>query len=433
MFVYLSISQSMRGSAMKSHVALCRHCNSKLEICLADLGLMPIANDLPDTQNIPERLTPLKVMVCSQCRLAQTVDYKNPDEIFRDDYVYFSSESTSWLEHARRYVDAMIARFDLTPGSRHIEIASNDGYLLQFSKAHGLSALGVEPCGSVADAARAKGIETWQDFFGAELADRIVSSGGPADLVTANNVFAHIPDVNGFASGIRKILKPEGVATIEVQHLLRLMQRNQFDTMYHEHFSYHSLIAASRIFRAAGLRVFDVEELESHGGSIRFFVCRDDAGHPISANVDRILQEELDHGLDGDDVYLRFAGQIETLKGHLVDLVTGIRAEGKRIVAYGAPAKGVTLLNYCGIGADMIDFTVDRAPSKQGKFLPGVDIPILHPSAIAESDADFIMILPWNLSDEIIAQVVSTSAYQGGFIVPMPTPHVVHALTRQAA
>lgn len=418
---------------MKDHGALCRHCNSKLEICLADLGLMPIANDLPDAQDTTTRLTPLKVMVCSQCRLAQTIDYKEPDEIFRDDYVYFSSESASWVEHARRYVDAMIERFDLAAGSRHVEIASNDGYLLQFSKARGLSALGIEPCGSVADTARARGIETRQEFFDAELAGKLLSSGGPADLVTANNVFAHIPDVNGFAGGIRKLLKPTGIATIEVQHLLRLMQRNQFDTMYHEHFSYHSLLAATRIFRSAGLRVFDVEELGSHGGSIRFFVCRDDADYPVSPNVGRIMQEELDHGLDEDEVYLRFASQIETLKADLVDLVKSIRAEGKKIIAYGAPAKGVTLLNYCDIGADIISFTVDRAPSKQGKFLPGVDIPILHPSAIAGSDADYIMILPWNLSEEIIAQVVAGSAYQGAFIVPMPTPHVVDAVARQAA
>jgi SAM-dependent methyltransferase len=418
---------------MKDQGALCRHCNSRLTICLADLGLMPIANDLPDTQNSPTRLTPLKVMVCSHCRLAQTIDYKEPDEIFRDDYVYFSSESASWVEHARRYVDDMIARFDLAAGARHVEIASNDGYLLQFSQARGLQALGVEPCGSVADAARARDIETWQAFFDVELADKLVSSGGPADLVTANNVFAHIPDVNGFARGIRKLLKPTGVATIEVQHLLRLMQRNQFDTMYHEHFSYHSLIAAARIFRLAGLRVFDVEELGSHGGSIRFFVCRDDADYPVSPNVVRIMQEELDHGLDQDEVYLRFASQIETLKSDLVDLVSGLRAEGKRIIAYGAPAKGVTLLNYCGIGADAIDFTVDRAPSKQGKFLPGVDIPILHPSAIIGSDADYIMILPWNLSEEIMTQVVAASGYRGAFIVPMPTPHVVDAMARQAA
>lgn len=418
---------------MEDHGALCRHCNSKLEICLADLGLMPIANDLPDVQNSTTHLTPLKVMVCGRCRLAQTIDYKQPGEIFRDDYVYFSSESASWVQHARRYVDDMIERFDLVAGSRHIEIASNDGYLLQFSKARGLLALGVEPCGSVADTAREKGIETWQEFFDPKLADTLVSSGGHADLVTANNVFAHIPDVNGFASGIRKLLKPTGVATIEVQHLLRLMQRSQFDTMYHEHFSYHSLIAATRIFRLAGLRVFDVEELGSHGGSIRFFVCRDDADYPVSPNVDRIMNEELDYGLDGDEVYLRFARQIETLKADLVDLVTGIRAQGKRIIAYGAPAKGVTLLNYCGIGADIIDFTVDRAPSKQGKFLPGVDIPILHPSAIADSDADYIMILPWNLSEEIIAQVVASSGYRGAFIVPIPKPHLVDAMARQAA
>ncbi len=412
----------------------CRHCNSELELCLADLGLMPIANDLLDTPaSDTTHRTPLKVMVCSQCRLAQTVDYKRPDEIFRNDYVYFSSESSSWVEHAKRYVDDMRARFNLAAGSRHIEIASNDGYLLQFSQLHGLRALGVEPCGSVAETARAKGIETWQEFFGADLADRLVAHGGPADLVTANNVFAHIPDVNGFASGIHKLLKRTGVATIEVQHLLRLMQRNQFDTIYHEHFSYHSLTAASRIFESVGLRIFDVEELPTHGGSIRFFVCRDDAEFAVSPNVERVMQEEIEYGLHGDEAYRRFSGQVETLKADLIALVASLRADGKKIIAYGAPAKGVTLLNYCGIGSDVIDFTVDKAPSKQGKLMPGIDIPILHPDAITGAGADYIVILPWNLSDEIIAQVLATSSYRGAFIIPMPTPRVVGGAARQVA
>lgn len=414
--------------------SLCRHCNSTLEICLADLGLMPIANDLPNTpeQNTNNH-TPLKIMVCSLCKLAQTIDYKKSEEIFRDDYVYFSSESTSWIEHARRYVDDMRQRFALSAGSRHIEIASNDGYLLQFSKQHGMSVLGIEPCGSVAEVARQKGIDTWQKFFDAELADSIIDDRGLADLVTANNVFAHIPDVNGFALGIRKILKSTGIATVEVQHLLRLMQRNQFDTMYHEHFSYYSLIAATRIFEQAGLRVFDVEELTTHGGSIRFFLCHKDADFSTSPNVDRLFKEELDFGFDGNDVYLEFSNNIETLKEHLISLVTKIRADGKKIIAYGAPAKGATLLNYCKIGSEVIEFTVDKAPSKQGKFMPGVNIPILPPSAINGSGADYIMILPWNLSEEIIAQVVAASSYQGLFIVPIPTPRVVEGIVRQAA
>nr|WP_174296482.1 class I SAM-dependent methyltransferase [Sphingomonas bacterium] len=414
----------------------CRHCAAPLASCVLDLGQSPVANDLidPSVKEMRDGETyPLKIMVCDRCRLVQTVDLIDAEDLFRDDYVYFSSESTSWLRHAEDYVRAMSERFALSAGARHVEIASNDGYLLQYSRALGLDTLGVEPCGSVATAARAKGIATCQKFFSEALARELVADGGQADLVTANNVFAHVPDINDFASGIRELLKPAGVATIEVQHLLRLMQRNQFDTFYHEHFSYYSLLSAKRVFEQAGLRVFDVEELPTHGGSIRFFVCRDEADRPTSPRVASLLDEELAYGLDEDAVYLAFSQRAVALRTDLRALLGRLKDQGCRIAAYGAPAKGVTLLNYCGIGTDTIDFTVDKAASKQGKLLPGVRLPIRHPAALAVERPDYIVILPWNLTDEIVTQIGDSFDFDGSFITPMPTPRILPKVTRRAA
>lgn len=411
-----------------TEVPLCRHCHGACNTVLADLGPMPVANDYVDPANAPTddpRVT-LKVVVCDDCRLAQTVDMKDAAELFREDYAYFSSASDAWLDHARRYVDAMIARFDLKPGARHVELASNDGYLLQFAKARGLSILGVEPCRSVADAASALDIETRVEFFGQEYAATLSAEGWQADLITANNVFAHIPDVNDFAAGIRYLLKPQGVATIEVQHLLRLMQHTEFDTIYHEHFSYYSLYAAKRVFEAAGLRLFDVEELPTHGGSLRYFICRDDADHPESLNVQRVLQEELAFGIDRDETYRGFASHVAALRQQFRELLLRLKADGKRITGYGAPAKAATLLNYCDIGPDVIEFTVDRAPSKQDRFVPGVRLPIFAPEALIAAEPDYVVILPWNLRDEIVAQLSGQLPDTTGFITAIPTPRIFH-------
>jgi SAM-dependent methyltransferase len=404
----------------------CRHCGNAFSVVLADLGQSPVANDYVDPANAPaaDPKYGLKVVVCGDCRLAQTIDLKAAEDLFREDYAYFSSHSTAWLDHARRYVDDMTARFGLGEGSTHVELASNDGYLLQFSLKHGLRALGVEPCQSVADAAMEIGVETRVEFFGRDYAKKLVAEGWQADLITANNVFAHVPDVNDFAGGMFELLKPEGVATIEVQHLQRLMERNQFDTIYHEHFSYYSLFAAMKVFATAGLRVFDVEELGTHGGSLRYFVCRESASHAETPNVRRVLDAELAFGMDDDATYRSFAKDVEQVRTDLRAMLLPLKAAGKKIAAYGAPAKGATLLNFCDIGPETIDFTVDKAPSKQNKLIPGIRLPILPPEAIAEQKPDYLLILPWNLKDEVVAQVSATCDWEMDFITAIPTPTI---------
>jgi len=405
----------------------CRHCHTQLTLTLADLGMSPVANDYvnPAQHAAMEPFYPLEVLVCSQCRLAQTRDVLGPGAVFREDYAYFSSHSTSWLDHARRYVEDVRARFRLGPGSLVVEIASNDGYLLQYVRNHGIGAVGIEPCKSVADAAIAKGIDTRVRFFGRGTARALAAEGLNADLMVANNVLAHVPDINDFVGGVALLLKPEGVATFEAHHLLKLMERRQFDTIYHEHFSYLSLIAAQKIFAAADLRVFDVEQLESHGGSIRIYVCRAEAGHAESANVRRVLDQEKAFGLDRDEVYETWHRAVQASKRGLLKLLIELKARGKSIAAYGAPAKGVTLLNFCGVGRDFIDFTVDLAPSKQNRLLPGVHIPILAPDALFEQRPDYVMILPWNIEAEIVTQCAGIREWGGKFIVPVPEARVV--------
>jgi C-methyltransferase-like protein/putative zinc binding protein/methyltransferase family protein len=400
----------------------CRHCGHDLTLKLIDLGASPVANDYVDPANYTkaEPFYPLETFVCRECRLAQTRDLLAASDIFRADYAYFSSHSTSWLEHARVYVEDMADRFKLGPTSRHVEIASNDGYLLQYSIKRGVSCLGVEPCESVALAARDKGIETRIEFFGRATATKLVEEGWSADLVTANNVLAHVPDINDFVGGIKILLAPQGVATFEVQHLLTLMQRHQFDTIYHEHFSYLSLIAGLRIFAKAGLRVFDVELPETHGGSIRFFVCHEQASHAESPNVADVLARERAYGLHDDAIYVAWNESVKETKRALLELLVFLKRDNKKIVGYGAPAKGVTLLNYCGVRTDFLDFTVDRAPSKQGRYMPGVRIPILPPEAIIEARPDYVLILPWNIKNEIKAQMAEIRSWGGRFIVPVP-------------
>jgi hypothetical protein len=400
----------------------CRHCAHDLTLKLISLGLSPVANDYVEPADYmkAEPFYPLEAFVCSECRLVQTRDLLAASDIFRADYAYFSSHSSSWLDHAKTYVDYMSSRFGLGANSRHVEIASNDGYLLQYSLGKGINCLGIEPCESVALAGRKVGVETRIEFFGREYGQILRSEGWAADLITANNVFAHVPDINDFAGGIKVLLAPNGVATIEVQHLLTLMQRHQFDTIYHEHFSYLSLIAGQHIFSKAGLRVFDVELLETHGGSIRFFVCHPDASHAESPRVAEVLAKERTYGLDRDEVYIAWNESVKETKRALLELLVSLKRQSKTIVGYGAPAKGVTLLNYCGIGTDFIDFTVDRAPSKQGRYFPGVRIPILPPEAILQTKPDYVLILPWNLKQEIKAQMEEIRSWGGKFIVPVP-------------
>jgi hypothetical protein len=400
----------------------CRHCGSDLTLKLISLGLSPVANDYvePAAYMKAEPFYPLEAFVCNECRLVQTRDLLAASDIFRADYAYFSSHSSSWLDHASRYVDYMSERFQLGADARHVEIASNDGYLLQYSIAKGINCLGIEPCESVALAARKKGIETRIEFFGQEYAETLRGEGWVADLITANNVLAHVPDINDFVAGTKVLLAPEGVATFEVQHLLTLMQRHQFDTIYHEHFSYLSLIAGQRVFARAGLRVFDVELPETHGGSIRFFVCHSGASHPESPRVAEVLAKERAYGLDKDDIYIAWSEAVKETKRDLLELLVSLKRQSKTIAGYGAPAKAVTLLNYCGVGVDFVDFTVDRAPSKQGRFLPGVRIPILPPEAIFEAKPDYVLILPWNLKQEIKTQMEGIRSWGGRFIVPVP-------------
>lgn len=405
---------------------ICRHCGAPLSLVLADLGASPVANDYldPTTWGGMEPFYPLKVCVCTECRLAQTIDLLDHAALFRDDYAYFSSHSSTWLDHARAYVAKIVERFRFGGDSFVVELASNDGYLLQYVRDAGIRCLGIEPCESVALAARKIGIDTRIEFFGAELARSLAAERGHADLIIANNVLAHVPNINDFVRGAALLLAPEGVATFEVQHLLRLMQRNQFDTIYHEHFSYLSLIAAPRIFAAQGLRVFDVDELSTHGGSIRFYVCHAGATHSETDNVGRVRAEEVAYGLDRDAAYERWAESVRATKRALLSLLIRLKSEGKSIAAYGAPAKGVTLLNYCGIGLDFIDFTVDRAPSKQNRLLPGVHIPILDPQAIFDRKPDYVLILPWNLAEEIRQQMAAIRDWGGQFIVPIPVPRI---------
>ncbi|MDE2623750.1 MAG: methyltransferase domain-containing protein [Betaproteobacteria bacterium] len=408
---------------MQAPTTLCRHCGEPLSVVFADLGATPVSNDYlsADQRNGAEPYYPLRAFCCSACRLVQLEDFRRADDLFREDYAYFSSISTSWVDHARRYADAMQARYGLSTASTIVEVASNDGYLLQFFKKKDMRVLGVEPCKSVADWAREKlGIPSEVTFFGNETAARLRSEGFAADLTAANNVLAHVPDINDFVSGFREILKPEGVSTFEFPHLLNLIRESQFDTIYHEHFSYLSLLAATAFFETAGLRVFDVEKLPTHGGSLRLHVCKQEASHLTTAQVEAVLAEERAAGLDSDEVYRGFSEQVRETKRALLELLIGLKRQGKTIVGYGAPAKGNTLLNYCGVGADFLEYTVDRSPQKQGMYLPGTRLEIRAPEAIFETRPDYVLILPWNIKDEVMEQIDSVRSWGGKFIVPIP-------------
>ncbi len=402
----------------------CRFCNAALRVIFADLNSSPLANAFLDGEsyNHMERYFPLRAFVCDQCFLVQIEDVASPSEIFSD-YAYFSSYSDSWLAHARLYCKSMIERLELTSASTVIEVASNDGYLLRNFVEFGVQALGVEPASNVAHAARQQGVPTLVAFFGSVTARNLVSQGYAADLVVANNVLAHVSDINDFIRGFEIVLKPGGVVTFEFPHLLNLIEHNQFDTIYHEHFSYLSFLAVERILAAHRLIVFEVEELPTHGGSLRVYACHP-GGRPLHPSVDHMRLKESAAGLTSIKTYSRFAQRIVESKCEILTFFIDSKRRGNRIVGYGAPAKGNTLLNYCGIGPEFLPFTVDRNCHKQGLYLPGTRIPIRHPNAIFDEKPDYVVILPWNLKDEIIEQMSAVRNFGGRFATLIPRVHI---------
>jgi SAM-dependent methyltransferase len=406
---------------------VCRFCAAPLRHTFVDLGMSPLCESYvpPERLGAMEPFYPLHVRVCEHCLLVQLEEFVAPEEIFTE-YAYFSSYSDSWVAHARDYVESVVERFGLGPQSQVIELASNDGYLLQHLVDRRIPALGVEPAANVAEVARERGIETVIEFFGRELASRLAAEGRQADLLVANNVFAHVPDLNDFTAGMRLVLARGGVITIEFPHLARLIEANQFDTIYHEHFSYFSFLTARAVLRAHGLEVFDVEELGTHGGSLRVYAQRSQgAGHPVSDRVEELAERERELQLDRLEGYTGFSQRVAETKWALLDFLIDCRRDGKRVVGYGAPGKGNTLLNYCGIRTDLLEFTVDRNPYKQGQFLPGTRIPIHHPEALDRARPDFILILPWNLTEEIAAQLSRVRDWGGRFVVPIPEVRVI--------
>ncbi len=400
----------------------CLFCTTPLRHTVVDLGMSPLCESFltGDALNEMEPFYPLKVRVCESCFLVQLEEYVSPEEIFTE-YAYFSGYSDSWVEHARRYVEMVVERFRITTDHLVVELASNDGYLLQHFVERGHEPLGIEPAKNIAEAANAAGIRTLPEFFGRALAERLVADSGPARLVIANNVLAQVPNINDFVGGIATLLAPNGVATIEFPHLEKLFAENQFDTIYHEHFFYFSFLTAREVFEAHGLELFDVEELSTHGGSLRIYAQRRDEGaEPVAAGVHRLLEREEAAGLRTLPAYSAFGEQVERTKRELLAFLIRCRAEGKSIVGYGAPGKGNTLLNYCGIRTDFIEFTVDRNPYKHGRFLPGTHIPIKPVEALAERRPDVILILPWNLREELVQQLNYVREWGGICVVPIP-------------
>jgi C-methyltransferase C-terminal domain/Putative zinc binding domain/Methyltransferase domain len=405
----------------------CRFCGTGLQRTFVDLGLSPLCETYPSAAdlNCGETYYPLHVYVCEKCWLVQLEEYESPEQIFSD-YAYFSSFSDSWLKHCDNYCEAMKARFGLSKQSFVVEVASNDGYLLQYFVKREVPVLGIEPAANVATVAVAKGVPTLVRFFGTKLAKELAGEGRCADLVLGNNVLAQVPDLNDFVDGLNIMLKPEGVLTLEFPHLLQLIQLNEFDTIYHEHFSYFSLLSTIKIMAAHGLRVFDVEELKSHGGSLRVYACRAESEtHPVEANVSKVLADETRAKLDKIDGYESFARQVKETKFALVDFLLTAAKQRKKVAGYGAPGKSATLLHYCGIGKDLIEYTVDRSPYKQGRFLPGSRIPIYHPDRIRQTRPNYVVILPWNLKDEIMQQLQFIREWGGRFVIPIPKVAVV--------
>lgn len=400
----------------------CRHCQSDLQLPLINLGYAPPSNAYRTEADLnqPELTFPLRVWTCERCWLVQTEDYAQADELFSSDYAYFSSTSRSWLEHSARYVEEIGNRLHLTPSSFVMEVASNDGYLLKNFVAKGIPCLGIEPTDSTATAAEALGIPVLREFFGESLGHKLAKTGQAADLIIGNNVYAHVPNINDFTRGLKAALKPTGTITLEFPHLLNLLRYCQFDTIYHEHFSYLSLYTVQRIFAHAGLKVFDVEQIPTHGGSLRIFGCHDHDPRQVSDRVMDLLAMEAQAGLQDPQVYTQFQERANKIKNDLLHFLIEQKRSGKTVVGYGAAAKGNTLLNYAGVKPDLLSYVCDAAPSKQGKYLPGSHIPIRSPQALSEQYPDFVLILPWNIAGEVLAQNSELKAYGTQFLTAIP-------------
>jgi 2-polyprenyl-3-methyl-5-hydroxy-6-metoxy-1,4-benzoquinol methylase len=413
---------SLREIGAVSGGGACRHCGAPLERSFCDLGTSPLANSYLRQADLgrAEKFYPLHAFVCGRCFLVQLQEFESPETIFGD-YAYFSSYSTSWLEHARLYTDEMTERFHLGDSSQVIEIASNDGYLLQYFVAKQIPALGIEPAANVAAVAEQKGVRSLVRFFGTETATALAGDSLRADLLLGNNVLAHVPDLNDFVRGLKIALKPDGVVTMEFPHLLRLMADIQFDTIYHEHFSYFSFLTVVRVFAAHGLRMFDVQQLPTHGGSLRIFATHvENRTHQVAPAVIELLEEERGAGFDRLETYESFGERVRGTKRRLLTFLIEAREQGKTVVGYGAPAKGNTLLNYCGVGTDFIDYTVDRSPHKQDTYLPGSRVPVFHPDRVRKTKPDYLLILPWNLEHEIKQQMAHVREWGGRFVIPIP-------------
>jgi len=404
----------------------CNFCKTRLKHTFVDLGKVPLVSSyltLEDLQKM-EPFYPLHVYVCEKCYLVQLPEVQTPEQIFSN-YPYFSSYSDSWLKHAKAYVEYMIDRFAFNKTSQVIEIASNDGYLLQYFKQKRVTILGVEPAKNVAKTAQAKGIPTITKFFGVQVAKELIAAGHRGDLVLGNNVLDHVPDLNDFVGGLKILLEPRGVITMEFPHLLQLIAKNQFDTIFHEHFSYLSFITVNNIFAKHGLTIFDVQEIPTHGGSLRIFARHvEDDSKLTEESVNHLIERELQAGLNKIETYESFFQQVQVTKHRLLDLLIGLKNAGHSIVGYGAPGKGCVLLNYCGIRSDFLDYTVDRNSHKQGYLMPGFHIPIHHPDKIKETKPNYVLILPWNLKTEIIEQLAFIRSWGGQFIVPIPKPEI---------
>lgn len=408
-------------------IQCCRACATPLRHTFVDLGQQPVSNAMrhPSQTRDPEPFYPLRTFVCEACKLVQIEDVQPADTHFHGSYTYFSSYSKSWVEHARQYAEMMIARFSLGAKSRVVEVASNDGYLLQWFRQQGISVLGIDPAANCAEVAeRERGVPTLVRFFGRETATE-VATGGKADVIAGNNVLAHVPDINDFVGGLKILLNDSGVVTIEFPHLLRLIEASYFDTIYHEHYSYLSLLSVERLFARHGLQVFDVEELTTHGGSLRIFAGHSGVVPEASARLIAFRAREDAAGLDHLAIYEGFAEKVRVAKRELLSCLIELKNNGARIVAYGAAAKGNTLLNYCGIGSDFLDYAVDASPHKQGLLLPGTALPVYSPDRIFETKPDYVLILPWNLKDEIVSQCAGIRAWGGKFIVPLPRPEII--------
>lgn len=401
----------------------CRSCGAQLDTTFVNLGVTPLANAFitPEALGQPETFYPLHAYVCSECLLVQLEEFESPQNIFSE-YAYFSSFSESWLQHAQAYAKEMISRFHLGPESQVVEVASNDGYLLQFFKQENIPVLGVEPAANVAEVARSRGISTIVKFFGEETAKELVQQGHQADLLVANNVLAHVPNLDDFIRGLKILLKPEGVITLEFPHLLNMIEECQFDTIYHEHFSYFSFLTVNRIFTSRNMRVFDVQELPTHGGSLRVYLSHSERlENPVVSRCSVLLDRERAQGLDKLETYRSFEQRVRQAKRDFLRFLIQAKTEGKTIAGYGAPAKGNTLLVYCGVRTDFLDFTVDKSPYKQGLYLPGTFIPIKDLRELRRARPDYVVILPWNLKDEIMEQIAFIREWGGKFVVPIPS------------